>query len=79
MSGATIELLIKVGGFAITLLTAVWKLSGAFTKLNDGINALNTNLTEFKKNSDTVHNECKDKLENHEGRIIVLETKTGIK
>ena len=79
MSWEIIEGLLKIVAGLATLFACVWKLSSVLTNLNDTINALGTNFVEFKHDSKEAHSEYEDMLGDHENRIIVLETTTGIK
>ncbi len=67
-------------GFAGSIATWVSKLSKTLAVLETTINALNQVLYEFKNNSHDTHKELFERLgtsertlENHEGRLKILE------
>jgi hypothetical protein len=73
-------------GFAGSIATWVSKLSKTLAVLETTINTLNRVISEFKNNSHDTHkemfiriNNSERTLENHEGRLRLLEkTKEGI-
>ena len=79
MSWGVIEGLIKIAAFLATVIGCVWKLSGVLTRLGDAISNLSSSFSDFKKDSKEAHNEYEHTLGDHETRITVLETTTGIK
>lgn len=72
--------IIALVGFIGTVGTWISKLSKTLGILENTIGILNRTIDEFKKNSHTTHeklferlNENEKTIENHEGRIKVLE------
>lgn len=61
--------------FIIAVGTIISKASNMFATLNTTINALSDTLKEFKKDSKTDRKELHDMVDDHETRIVILETK----
>lgn len=67
--------LIALVGFLISVGAIVAKTSQMFATLNAAITMLTETLKEFKKDSKTDRKELHDVVDNHETRIVILETK----
>ena len=67
--------LIALVGFLISVGAIVAKTSQMFATLNAAITMLTETLKEFKKDSKTDRKELHDMVDDHETRIVILETK----
>lgn len=61
--------------FVISIGAIIAKASQTFATLNAAINMLTETLKEFKKDSKTDRKELHDMVDDHETRIVILETK----
>lgn len=62
-------------GMAATIISAAAKLSRSLAALDTSIKTLNQIMSEQTKNNREQHKEFYHKLDDHEGRIIILEHK----
>ena len=67
--------LIALVGFIISVGAIIAKASQMFATLNASINMLTETLKEFKKDSKSDRKELHDMVDDHETRIVILETK----
>lgn len=67
--------IIALVGFLISVGAIVAKTSQMFATLNAAITMLTETLKEFKKDSKTDRKELHDMVDDHETRIVILETK----
>ena len=67
-----IATLLTMGG---TIITFSSKLTKSIASLEMSIKALNDNICELKQSNKEQHKEFYHKLDNHEGRLMVLENK----
>lgn len=67
--------LIALVGFLISVGAIVAKTSQMFATLNAAITMLTETLKEFKKDSKSDRKGLHDVVDNHETRIVILETK----
>lgn len=61
--------------FVISIGAIIAKASQTFATLNAAINMLTETLKEFKKDSKTDRQELHEVVNDHETRIVILETK----
>lgn len=61
--------------FLISVGSIIAKASQMFATLNASINSLTNTLKEFKKDSKSDRQDLHDRVNDHETRIVVLETK----
>ncbi len=67
--------IIALVGFMISVGAIIAKASQMFAALNAAINMLTETLKEFKKDSKADRKELHDVVDDHETRIVILETK----
>ena len=65
--------LIALCGVSVSLGGVLAKLVRTLTRLDVTLTALDKTVGDIRVENDAEHAEIRDKLENHEGRIIVLE------
>lgn len=64
-----------LAAFVISIGAIIAKASQTFATLNAAINMLTETLKEFKKDSKADRQELHDVVNDHETRIVILETK----
>lgn len=67
--------IVALVAFVISVGTIISKASQMFATLNATITMLSDTLKEFKKDSKTDRKELHDVVDDHETRIVILETK----
>lgn len=69
--------LIALVGFIASIGGFVWRLSSMIARLEKAVETMTKAVESLRIDNDAEHRRLSEKLENHETRIIKIETKVG--